>query len=704
MKKNKSKLSNLSNNFFLGTLLAALVTGIYLYILVVVGQFSKIDALIFTRIILVLILVLLVLNIFYFLGYSKRIIIFRKIFFTVGVVMLGFGLLGGFYLYRTNSSLNKLINVDTFETVEYAVIGFDDGDTLEAMDKGVLGFIEHDEEFDKLMQDAIRPHSRVVKYMEFPDYHSMLEASLKGEIQYALVPKDYSRLEESFEVLEAKEMPLTNAHTLFNFTTKVDEDKANVEVLDHPFSILLLGNNGGLSDSIIVATVNPQTLNVTMTSLARDSYLPIACYPNQGRDKLNHARARGRQCIEDTIENYLDIKLDFYFETDFYALQKIVDALGGLELDSPIGFGGSLPKENNPKEYHEVWVPQGTSLMDGKQAITFARERHRMPRGDFDRQINQQYVIKEVANAIIRERNPEKLVSALEGASENIKTNLSINTITQLLGYAIQQIDASPLDAMNTFRIESSQIMGTTPMIGKMSVIVPYKNDVLAAQALIKANLIEQPSLKNIRGFSFNVNEPYQTPTQKRSPWGDQSAGTISIGNEVVGNMKPDPEVKQEEAPKVEVEKIVVPSFTDQTKFTRVDLEAWAKSNNIKLNVTIVHDEKYKNGQVVHQDYAGKTINKSLLDKGLNVTIAEVESDEDKIDVGDITTKDQLIAFYAGHKIDITSSISEEKTDAQDKDGLLTKPFTGQYTLNELKAMKFKFYKFHEQTDEVETP
>lgn len=617
-KKNR-RFSSIYNNILLGSILSFTVTAIFLYILVAVGRFSQIEQRVFTQIILVIILGLLLFNLLYFVGFSRRIRIFRQGFFVLGILLLITGGVASSYVYRIQSSIDRLVNTDDFETVEYSVIGFDERATLENLDQGTLGFIEHDEAFDVIMRDAIRPHSRTVKFMEYSDYHEMLQASLDGQIQYALVPKDYTRLDESFNVGTDPVLPLANAKTLFGFSTEVEGDSSSVAVLDEPFSVLLLGMNGGLADSIIVATVNPLTLNVTMTSLARDSYLPIACYPNQSRDKLNHARARGRQCLEDTITNYLGLEVDFYFETDFYALEKIVDALGGLELESPVAFGGSLPKENNPDEYDEVYVPQGKSKMNGKQAITFARERNHMPRGDFDRQLNQQYVIKEVANAIIKERNPEKLVSALQGASQNIKTNLPLDTIQKLLGYAIQQIDASPLDATHTFRIESSQILGTTPIIRGMSVIVPFKNDVLAAQSLIKQNLETEPTLKNIRNFSISINTPYKTENQKRSKYGDQSGGTISIGNGPIIDNKP----IQPNTPAVMIQ---VPNYTDASQYSRSDLENWAKQNGIKLNITLLeldasNETKYKDGQVYSQDHAGLQVDKNILvSQGLNVT------------------------------------------------------------------------------------
>lgn len=698
MKNKRTHFSSVYNNILYGSLLSLTVTGFFLYVLNALGRFSKIEHKTFSIVILLIILLLLFFNLLYFLGFSKRILFFRKLFFGVGAFLFIVGGVVGFYTYRAQRSLNQLVVTEKYESVDYAVIGFSENDTIQTLDNGVLGFIEHDEDFDVIMRDAVRPHSRVVKYMEYPDYHSMLEASLQGKIQFALVPKDYSRLDESFELDEA-DQPLANAHALFEFTTKVEDQITVVEVLDEPFSVLLLGNNGGLSDSIILATINPQTLNVTMTSIARDLYLPIACYPNQGRSKLNHARGRGRQCIEDTIENFLGIEIDFYFETDFYALEKIVDALGGIELESPIAFGGSLPKEKNPKEFHEIYIYQGMQKMDGKQAITFARERKRMPRGDFDRQMNQQYVIREVATRMINERNPEKLVSALEGASQNIRTNISVDTMTKLLGFAIQQIDASNLEPLDIFRIESSQILGTTPTIGGMSVIVPYVNDVKATQKLMNDNLAKVPSLKNIRTFNFSVNEPYKTENQKRSKYGDASGGTISIGT-VTEDKKPvtkpndkienKPEVKPEQKPDVN-DLIKVPNFTDPKAFKKADLDKWAAENGVKLAWKDVSTEngKFVDGQVVHFEFAGKEISKAQLQsKTHNVTYAKQTPpiEEAKYSYQAVDGYTNLIKWAN------TNGLKLKIPHKEDGDNWIVtnQPTSGSYTKSYLESFEFK--------------
>lgn len=572
-------------------------------IIVLISKYSKIKGDQFAIIISVIVIILLILNLLYLIGFAKKKRFYRQTFFAFGVLLLLLGTYAGIYIVRASRSLGDIVNNDATEIVDYSVIAFDKEYTQETMDNQKLGYIKQDEVFDSMLQDEVGKYSKSVIFVEYQDYHELLSASLKDEIEYALVPKDFNRLEESFNLDESETLPLKDAHSIFSFSLKVGEEVSNVRVLEDPFSILLLGNNEGLSDSIILATFNPHTLKATMTSLARDSYVPIACYAGNKHDKLNHARAVSRQCIIDTVENFLDVEIDFYFETDFYALQKMVDALGGIELESPVAFAGSLPLENNPKEFEPVSVPKGLSLMTGKQAITFARERHHMPRGDFDRQLNQQYVIKELANNLIKERNPEKLVSALEGASKNITMNLGIDDISALLGFAIQQVQNSPLDVFSTFRVVQTQIAGATPTINGMSVVLPYVNDIKVSKDIISNNLMSKPVLKNQTGMSFDIRKPFLLMDPEKPLGSDPSGGTVSGGRVYV-----------------------IPNFG---KMNEGQAREWAKSNGVSLNFTVIgkthgsYRNHYAEGQIIHQ-----SINPGEYDKKINqINLSIVQKD-----------------------------------------------------------------------------
>ena len=124
----------------------------------------------------------------------------------------------------------------------------------------------------------------------------------------------------------------------FNRTLTIrTEQGSDKDVTKEPFTVLIIGVDDDRSDALMLATVNPGSMTVLLTSIPRDSYVPIACYTNQKSDKINNSRVRGRQCTIDTVKQLLDVDVDFYFESNFHGIIEIVDALGGVIIDNPEG-------------------------------------------------------------------------------------------------------------------------------------------------------------------------------------------------------------------------------------------------------------------------------------------------------------------------------------------------------------------------------
>lgn len=510
-KKDNNKKSFISSPT-VGAIITLLANILILGVIVVLGRYMSIANEYFVIGIGGAIVAALIINIFFLLGYAKRIRFFRNMLVIFGVIIILFTSVAAYYSYSADASIDQLINKTGVEDVELVLLAFNEEDTQKNMDNKSVGYVVNSDKVEETIKNNMTRYSRTVVYKEYQNYGELLTAVSDKEVQYAVVPRNYTRLNE---VAQLEVNPLDKAEELFIFNTKIESSVGSKDVLKEPFTLLITGLNDGLSDSIILASFNPQTLKATMTSVSRDSYVPIQCYPNKSFDKINHSRGVSRQCLIDTVESFLDEKVDYYFETDFYALVKIVDALGGLEITSPITFAGSLPIEGtvgtNEKNMEGITVPEGTNVLDGKQVITFARERHHFANGDFQRQLNQQYVIKELANKIISTRDPNTLLNVLNAAKDNMETSLPKESMVDLLGFAISNIDQSPVDPMSTFRITQTQIAGTTPLIKGASVVLPYKKDVELTRKVIDENMLTEPVLHNDYEFSFNANKPYTT-------------------------------------------------------------------------------------------------------------------------------------------------------------------------------------------------
>ncbi|MDT0162123.1 MULTISPECIES: LytR family transcriptional regulator [Bacillus] len=192
-----------------------------------------------------------------------------------------------------------------------------------------------------------------------------------------------------------------------------------------PFSVLMLGvderdGDKGRSDTMIVLTVNPEKNSVKMLSIPRDTRTEIIGHGTT--DKINHAYAFGGVPMAmDTVENFLDIPIDYYMQINMEGFRDIVDSVGGITVNNDLDFdsGG----------YH---FPEGTVTMDGKKALAFSRMRYEDPRGDFGRQLRQRMIIQAVLKkgvSVSSLANYDEIFSAL---GKNVKTNLAFGEMVDI--------------------------------------------------------------------------------------------------------------------------------------------------------------------------------------------------------------------------------------------------------------------------------
>lgn len=229
-------------------------------------------------------------------------------------------------------------------------------------------------------------------------------------------------------------------------TENMREEEVSVDAT-HPISFALLGidmygdgiaEGSGRSDTIIVATVNPKTKKTTIVSVPRDSYAEMVGYETnlypEYNDKITHAYAFGStQMAINSIQEFLNVPIDYYVEINMQGLHDIVEAIGGIELTSPLTF-----------EFEGSSFVEGEiKLADGWDALAFARMRKDDPEGDLGRQNRQRMVIKAILDKLISidsVTNYKKILSAVE---VNIQTNLSFEDLLD--------IKSGYVDALDTF-------------------------------------------------------------------------------------------------------------------------------------------------------------------------------------------------------------------------------------------------------------
>lgn len=196
-----------------------------------------------------------------------------------------------------------------------------------------------------------------------------------------------------------------------------------------PFSILLLGvdtgdkgrTEQGRSDTMMVMTVNPNTDKTTIVSIPRDTRTEIVGHGTT--DKINHAYAFGGTAMSvNTVQNMLDVPIDYYVEVNMQGLKDVVNAVGGVQVTSPLTFssGGYDFTEGVP-----------TSL-DGEAALAYSRMRYEDPNGDYGRQERQRQIIQATVEKLASLSTISNYQDILGSLESNMQTNLEFDDMVKV--------------------------------------------------------------------------------------------------------------------------------------------------------------------------------------------------------------------------------------------------------------------------------
>ena len=227
-----------------------------------------------------------------------------------------------------------------------------------------------------------------------------------------------------------------NANKALERGDKSERRDEAIDLTKDHFSVLLAGVDGGASleegrtDSLMVATFNKESRQVTLVSIPRDSYVDIIIDDEEPfKDKINHAYAYGGiDTTIATVENLLDIPIDYYATINFDGIEDLVDAVGGVEIDVLIPISG--------KATGDVELEPGVQVLNGKEALAYARMRKQDPAGDIGRAGRQQQVIEAIIHEATTINSFTKLNRIMNAVGENIRTNMTLSEASQLQPYA----------------------------------------------------------------------------------------------------------------------------------------------------------------------------------------------------------------------------------------------------------------------------
>lgn len=212
--------------------------------------------------------------------------------------------------------------------------------------------------------------------------------------------------------------------------TAVDPTEDNVSVLIMGVDASDIRNNAESSrtDTLMVATLNKEDKSVKLVSIPRDSlvYIPEVGYET----KINHAHAYGgKDATIETVENLLDIPIDYYVKVNFEAFIDVVDAVDGITVDVPY----ELYEQNSKDQARAIHLLPGEQELDGEEALALARTRKLD--NDIQRGKRQQEIIKSIVDKSISVNSILKYDDILEAVGSNMTTNMTFSEMKSFITY-----------------------------------------------------------------------------------------------------------------------------------------------------------------------------------------------------------------------------------------------------------------------------
>ena len=372
--------------------------------------------------------------------------------FVISLLITALLVIGGRYLVGTLSFIGNITDIG-LKLDKYYVVVRDDGQYEELSDIGgtVLAYYRNGADFEGAMSQL--QNKVTITPTEYDSLPVMVDALLEGDVNATFMSS--SNYESTKEVREGFEDDTKILDTI-SIRLSISSIAKPVEVSREPFNVVISGLDfegnfdaytSGRSDVNMVATVNPKTHQILLTSIPRDYYVPLAM--NGEYDKLTHTGVYGVDETVNTIAKLTGVEINYYMRVNFSTVVTLVDAIGGIDITPEMSFttvDGAYSFEGGVETH-----------VDGTQALAFARERKAFSDGDFQRNRDQQIVmaaiLKKVTQSSTLLLNYTDILAAVEG---NMATNLSAADIKELV--------RAQADEMSGWSIETQNILGVGSM------------------------------------------------------------------------------------------------------------------------------------------------------------------------------------------------------------------------------------------------
>ena len=479
---------------------------------------------------------------------SKRVlfiifdIIYMLICLAVGIVI--------FYVYGRISGLNKTFVTYTSDLV---VMSKSDANKVSDIKDMTIGILD-----DKTSPEGYIIPQEIIKknklnddneIKDYDDYTSMLVDLYSGDLDAMFVTNHYVSMFSGISGYEnvgtETKIITSKSKKMLKANNSAIETASSGKSITEPFTILLMGidstdevlseNAIANGDTLILITFNPKTLNATMFSIPRDSYVPISCWSGKPENKITHAAAYGDDCMINTIKDYFDIDIDYYAKINFKGLVKLVDAVGGVDVN----VGQRLCTDDSSRG-GQVCINPGEQTLNGEQALVYARNRKQLANGDFGRAEHQQEIIMALVNKIKTIKDVSTFMDILNTVSNSMDTNLTTKQILSFYNVGKDILKRSTVtDNSNVINVQRLYLQGTGQMIyderAKM-VLWDYVPNQSSRKDIINAMKVNLGKKEHsvIKKFSFSINDPYEIEVIGEGPY--KSSGGYTLLPNFVGD------------------------------------------------------------------------------------------------------------------------------------------------------------------------
>lgn len=460
------------------------------------------------------------------------------IFVVIASIFIFAQAIGSYYILKTYSTLNSMNKNEITYTTAFVTLKDSKIKDISSIKNAKIGIVEDDTSIEGyvigkeiIKENSLEKNNTLVDY---EDFTALVKGLYSKDIDIMIVSEDYvsmfdeineyKNISSETKVIYKKEKTYTKDEIAK--LTGEDTNISSSDKIDKPFTVLVMGidstaptlkkNASGNGDALMLLTFNPKTLNATILSIPRDTYVPIACFANQKENKITHAAWNGASCMIKTIENFTDVDIDYYVKVNFQGVVKLVNAMDGIEVDVPLDFCESNSKRATSND-KLICLKEGKQTLNGEQALALARHRKTLLTGDLQRGVNQQLVIQGMLNKVKSIKSAGQMLKILDMVSQNIDTNFTTNQILSFYDIAKNLVLTSS-ESSNLINIRQLYLSGSSQMIyDERSGLVlynyiPNKSSLNQIVKAMKDNLSAKPNL-DVKRMNFNIEEEYEMET-----------------------------------------------------------------------------------------------------------------------------------------------------------------------------------------------